>query len=271
VIVLVHLKGSSTSGWYAPPKGTHSQEKHVSVGSGKSGVAYSVHRKKRSIPEIRVDAIDSAREYVLDAASGTDLDYGMRVYGNAVSDNPVSIRADDALAEVILDSGRFKNQYEVGTSSGEYDPEGRKSAETSVFDIKSDDPIAFPVYGYVADGIQRQYGPEQYGQVEFQLKKSVRSRTTVTLGDSFEDFGSDLAPSPIDDLGIESLGYNWRYAVANNLANVEYIEAQIHGGVSVSDVANIVVHRSGKPRTYYSAVAAAAKRRGIPIEYVSGN
>jgi hypothetical protein len=34
---MLRLKGSPSSGWYAPPKGTHSQERHVSVGSGKSG------------------------------------------------------------------------------------------------------------------------------------------------------------------------------------------------------------------------------------------
>lgn len=35
--VLVTVKGSSTSGWYAPPRGTHTGEKHRAVGSGKTG------------------------------------------------------------------------------------------------------------------------------------------------------------------------------------------------------------------------------------------
>ena len=30
------LKGSPTSGWYSPPKGTHSGDKHREVGSGKA-------------------------------------------------------------------------------------------------------------------------------------------------------------------------------------------------------------------------------------------
>lgn len=30
------LKGGPNSGWFSPPKGTHSGEKHISVGSGKS-------------------------------------------------------------------------------------------------------------------------------------------------------------------------------------------------------------------------------------------
>jgi hypothetical protein len=33
----ITLKGGPSSGWYAPPKGTHSGEKHRNVGSGKSG------------------------------------------------------------------------------------------------------------------------------------------------------------------------------------------------------------------------------------------
>jgi len=33
----ITLKGSPTSGWYAPPRGTHSGEKHRAVGSGRAG------------------------------------------------------------------------------------------------------------------------------------------------------------------------------------------------------------------------------------------
>lgn len=50
--ILITFKGSASSGWYSPPKGTHSGEKHRSVGSGRGkksgkaptkGVAYATH------------------------------------------------------------------------------------------------------------------------------------------------------------------------------------------------------------------------------------
>lgn len=35
--LVITIKGSASSGWYAPPKGTHTGEQHRAVGSGKAG------------------------------------------------------------------------------------------------------------------------------------------------------------------------------------------------------------------------------------------
>jgi hypothetical protein len=60
--VLVVLKGSASSGWYAPPKGTHSGEKHRSVGSGKSGAAEESAQKL-----IQLSGNDEMYQYALAA------------------------------------------------------------------------------------------------------------------------------------------------------------------------------------------------------------
>jgi len=39
------LKGSSSSGWYSPPEGTHTGEKHRVIGSGKAGKGKPVTKK----------------------------------------------------------------------------------------------------------------------------------------------------------------------------------------------------------------------------------
>lgn len=51
--MIIKLKGSSSSGWYGPPRGTHSGEKHRSVGSGKASKSKPVVKKPTaSLPTV---------------------------------------------------------------------------------------------------------------------------------------------------------------------------------------------------------------------------
>ena len=51
--LVIVLKGGPTSGWYAPPKGTHSGEEHEKVGSGK---ATATGGKKKEAPVVAAES-----------------------------------------------------------------------------------------------------------------------------------------------------------------------------------------------------------------------
>ena len=174
---------------------------------------------------------------------------------------PMSIRSGQIGAEAILTDGRFKTQFETGASGGLFDVEFRSRSERAGLGIPEHvDLTQRPVYGYVKAGSPK---VSQYGGVEFELKESVKERATYTLGDSLGRFDLGTAVgSPISDpdlLGCDGLIDLYHEYGARQ---VPYIEAQIQGGVSVSDVARIIVH-SDSPE--YNWVISEARRQGIEV------
>lgn len=62
------LKGGPNSGWYAPPKGTHTGEKHRAAGSGKSGASWG--KKATAKPAKTGDVARGDRVHVVNASYG---------------------------------------------------------------------------------------------------------------------------------------------------------------------------------------------------------
>jgi hypothetical protein len=184
------------------------------------------------------------------------------------------------LADKLLESGRFKTQFETGDSMAIFDPEMRADAEFYGTGLPTDlDVQKRPVYGYVKSYEGQEWAVAgQYGDLTFVLKDSVRQRTGYTVGDSLHQFVSRLAVSaPIDEVQLESMGVGVRHlyeydklrsqigdtAAAEKVFNyLEYIEVQIQDGVVLTDVATILDPEGGLS----SAQIAKFKAFGITVK-----
>ena len=147
----------------------------------------------------------------------------------------IAIAFPKDLLEKLIADGRFKTQFETKTSRGVLHPEGRISGDIAQFGYHPDTaPEMRPVYGYLTSGgtidKNRLGSIKQYGEVQFILKRDSHSRSTYTTHDSLS---SGLTPSP---MGIPSKD------ASGKVGETMYAEAQIHGGVSLSDVDYVVVN-----------------------------
>jgi hypothetical protein len=188
----------------------------------------------------------------------------------------LTVRRGRRGTEGVLEAGRFKTQFETGTSGGAYDPEYRKAGEARGFGIPEDINVTErPVYGYieVPDGSNA----ENYGPVKFVLKPEVKRRATVTVGDSIGLINDgEIVGTPALAPGAGSLYHNARQLAKGEAPN-GYIEAQIQGGVTTADVAEVVFTKDAfmtrgpdnrlldhpELTESYARVVDAVKRRGL--------
>lgn len=212
-------------------------------------------------------------------------DFGNRVRA-AWADKKIAMRVTPSNLGKILADGRVKTQFETGTSKGLNDKNARAAHEAMMFGLSLDpnvDRESRPVYGYVAvDGIRpvgvsvgsQGTGTDalsQYGQVQVVLKNEVRDRTTAMYGDSM-NHGRFGVPSPVnqpswmsftpmvDNGGIAAnFGDLDRDPEDFELRSNAYVEAQVHGGVTVDDIAEVVF-----PSAPAKALRESLDAQGIP-------
>jgi hypothetical protein len=180
---------------------------------------------------------------------------------DVVADKPVAVRVTNDGLRGILSGGRFKTSFDTGAKRApglHVDVAHRRLGEQVNGIAPDTPPEKRPVYGYVAiNGIEpalfegkqiplvrQREGQEDvlsaYGKVQVVLKPSVRERTSVTVGDSLDELGF-MRPSPIDNPSAESVGFRDHERLAQpSFTRTGYVEAQIHGGVSASDIAEVV-------------------------------
>jgi hypothetical protein len=183
---------------------------------------------------------------------------------------------EEVLAGVVLD-GRCKSQFEVEASRGLFSPGQRRMLEWMTLGI----PAGVrdrdrPVYGYLG-GTWESGMVQQYGEVVLRLRPHVRWRATFCMGDSLDSALSNrdslLGPTPVglpslvsadprfDLLDIED---PWR-AVG---APYHYIEAQIHGPVTVDEIGETVFTRGVLPSPDVQELLSS---RGIAWRTVQGD
>ena len=185
--------------------------------------------------------------------------------------NSLAVRRSTHAAEHILEDGRFKTQFETGSSGGFYDPMVRTDAEEEGLGIPRDIPVAErPVYGFVA--IPGESTATSYGDIEFRLKDSVKDRSTITAGDSLGVFGDSAIGTPVRKPGIGCLDRNVAAIRLRRWDWLGYIEAQIQGGLRTSDIDHVIVHDYGgfgRKRGDFTGLEERLKAAKIGFEYDS--
>lgn len=192
-----------------------------------------------------------------------------------VDSGTVAVRATPAAAVGILSEGRFKTQFETGTSNGLNSPRVRSRFEQGAFGYSADlDPTMRPIYGYVSPGDEGMYdGPYQYGSVRFNLKPEVKNRATVTLGDSLKMNVDYAHPTPATEVSHLSVSPFYASGLADGTLDMElfhesnYVEAQVHGGIGLADVESITLIGAEYGSPLQSAeIRSLAGSAGIPVE-----
>lgn len=181
-------------------------------------------------------------------------------------DKKIAVRVTPGEIDKILSDGRFKTQFESGKSKGLKNTGLRANVEEQWFGLPEDyDPKKRPIYGYVmVDGVRpaglgasdmfdvSTDALSQYGQIQVVLKDDVRRRTTAMFGDSLNN-RNDGIPSPVDDPSWQSyspaptktmltrgLTSEDRSVDDHEFRAGTYAEAQIHGGVTLDDIDEII-------------------------------
>jgi hypothetical protein len=162
-----------------------------------------------------------------------------------VAEKEIRTRVRIEVLPLVLADGRLKTQFETGTSGGAYSPPHRLQTEEALFGI----PVTAgaderPIYGYLEGS--NPAALVQYGPVVIRLRSDVRERTTFTMADSLDHTGAGthtyLGPSPLSAPRVDALHTEYDLLSAPSMAHATgygYVECQIHGGVTLADIAGI--------------------------------
>lgn len=154
-------------------------------------------------------------------------------------DPPLTIRISGTLLSKLAADGQFKTQHDTGFSAGSYSPSMRDDHELNMFGVEKTRPI----YGYVQDqGGLTSHAQIYYGEVVVVLKPGVKDRTTLTWEDSL-NISQPPAPIPYRDV-TTAIDSRIGAAISSEygLRRPGYVEAQIHGGVTIDDISHFEVH-----------------------------
>lgn len=200
----------------------------------------------RSIPEDRVWVRDSTEE--AESMNSWRRQKYERIGRDikATAQGRLMVRADGFNVPDIVRSGAIRTQHDTGSSNGMFDPGLREDFESTVLGVER------PVYGYIEppdhEGLYTSvHSPvDQYGDVDFEIDRSLRDRTTVTLDDSLGKRSED----EVQRLGDVAAGYINVEGGAHWKPDVDYLEAQIDvgGELPLSKIQQAHVNVSASPR-----------------------
>lgn len=236
--------------------GKHNQKLH-----GRKGTSIPVNAETKAAVLAKVARYDS----VMVAAAYANIKA-------VIADSPLTIRVPEDILGKIIDTGYMLNQHSTGTSGGTLDPNYRAAGERNAFGTHLSKPEDFPIYGYLNtdnNGFNTDEELARYGQVRIVLKPEVRKRTTITVGDSLELFEQRQAVgTPLLNPGKEVVD-----GKADDLAKIppdfsEFIEAQIHGGVRVSDIAEIKLPKPVSMDEEHKTLLAKLDQNGLNWSYM---
>lgn len=161
----------------------------------------------------------------------------------------------------IFKDGRYKTQIETNTSQGSFNPDLRKVQELAMFSIHPNAKQR-PIYGTINRGMDEDIAnsTSQYGGAKIVLRDSVNARTTWTQADSLsqQTNASTLRPDGVSWDGLYGQSLHPRtkqaYFMSAEMARMmmeygrepdyeswPFIEAQVHGGISVDDISHIII------------------------------
>jgi hypothetical protein len=165
-----------------------------------------------------------------------------------LAQSDVVISAPKNVIDNILNDGRFRTQFETGTSGATVNKVMRAEAEKFGLGIPENLPAdQRPVYGYLNFSKEtRNITQRGYGEVSFVLSDSVRPRTTIGVGDTMDNFrNANMVGAPIDAPNILAADHEISnlvdYARTGDTADfvysgMGYVEAHVQGGVTLNDI-----------------------------------
>jgi hypothetical protein len=230
------------------------------------------------------------------------LAYAEAQVTNAMKNGDVTVAMSQYVLSSVLVEGRYKNQFETRTSGGKLDVGIRKVGEGLATGTPAGTKLADrPIYGYLTDNetvhtyeskrdavnalegewsdkhsLDRtldwqtttsvnSYQVDQYGDIRVVLKPSVRERTTVTIGDSLRTgVMADGMTNPKPNLVNMGLYKAGAAAHMSGNSTAGYLEAQIHGGVKVSDISRIYA-----PRDRVASIEGTLARNNLDIPVIA--
>lgn len=214
------------------------------------------------------------------------------------------IRVSNGVLDLILDDGRFKNQFETNTSKGELDHLTRSDVEQAIINVPKDTFIQDrPVYGmcfpeisskfknssdvfvtlpydvknYYVDGPGDWYGDFEKGAVCLFKKDQVVDNVSFTLGDSL-NFRDNLVASPASNPRFCG-GFTYIFEDIDSLDKLKnikltelmpgsicYLELHYHGVATHSiDNLEMVIFLS----TPDNEIIQKLKSKGIPFKIIN--
>jgi hypothetical protein len=238
--------------------------------------------------------LETAREW-RDAATAHNLtveEFRQKIADEVkplIDKSDVWVRIPPARLSTVLTDERFKSLQESqrmgpGKSGGggagalKSYLAARTSVEDKMFGTSKDSSASDrPIYGYLSDDPTGRGQADTnalrlldvYGTAAVKLKASVQDRVTVTFGDSLDSnhhTSIDVMPALMSDpKGTMMPPSMYRPGAAKSVLDVsrDYAEAQIHGGVKTSDIAEIVFYEPPS-----AAVLGKVKKSGIPFRVI---
>jgi len=188
----------------------------------------------------------------------------------------------------ILGGDTIKNSLETGRGTFKVIGEERAKKEKKFLGVRAEvsDPASFPKYGFVGKKgamVDQNIVGFGYGGLYLEFSDTVRKRTTVTIGDSFDSnsSGQYRVPAPIDAVGgaqfhgddstnlfavatrgISKFKENKQNRNVRDLAITSpYIEAQVYGRLDTDSIA--AIHVESKKDAL--ALQASMRKNGLNI------
>jgi hypothetical protein len=178
----------------------------------------------------------------------------------------VHIRMRPNGLEKMLQDGRYKTVHENAELAGQRSTDYvkvRTAYEDAFMDYKGAAAKDRPIYGYT--GPFDQGSVSGYGDYTVTLKRSIRKRITVSAGDSLNGALDVHTPGEIEKLSEarlkKMLGSDNSRGLLAEGEWTQFMEAQIHGGVTLADI-DFVTIPSDAPQSLLDAL----KRHHIKVK-----
>ncbi|MGN6302698.1 MAG: DUF3626 domain-containing protein [Angustibacter sp.] len=204
-----------------------------------------------------------ALEHVTGLSRGAPLDPDLRV---TLHFHPDRLVGDRLTIEALADDGRYRSQFETGTSNGGLTahPGGdRWRWESRMFAGVYDEAPASerPVYGSLNHRSRPEGGSLRFGSSHLRLRPEALQRSTFCFPDSFFD------PEVVGTALAMELGEVVEAAAHSDDPLDDYVEAQVHGPVLLArDVEAVVLDASYRG----TAVEEVAHRLPCAVEWHAG-
>lgn len=195
-----------------------------------------------------------------------EIEFSSHVLKKVIDNSAYSMRFKSANIDKLIESGKFMNQFETGTSGGTINTKYRRQATNQLFGLsgKRLKKSEFEKYGYFGnkDAIKDYTynstswgGVGQYGDVIIHFAKDkVANKTTFTVNNSlgpavYQELVADNPNRP-NLVGIDKellketvdllkSGNIKTPEEASKALGIRYLEAQYHGEIGVSDISSM--------------------------------